>query len=291
MRERDARRRPRPSRTARSRRTCVGCASLPGASIRPHDARVPFGYSCPRLYLPVSQPPLSGLHTIDAHPVALRTSAAPRARCRARGSNTAAVRTGSVRSRAARRPTAPRRSLPPGTSSCRSRAPCLRAQIGEHRERLFDFDRRIGPVDLVQVDVVGAEAAQALLDFVADPAAGVALPVHAFAHLAVHFGREHHVVAAALQRLADDLLRLALRVHVGGVDEVDAVVERVMNDPHADRRGRGCPTSRTSWRRGTAPTPGCRSCRVCACSIISPVGVARRTRACAVHASGAAVSW
>ena len=41
------------------------------------------------------------------------------------------------------------------------------------------------------------------------------------------------VVAAPLQRLADDLLRLALRVDVGGVDEVDAVVERVMDDPDA----------------------------------------------------------
>jgi hypothetical protein len=39
--------------------------------------------------------------------------------------------------------------------------------------------------------------------------------------------REDHVVAtAAGQRLADDLLRLAGRVHVGGVDEVDASVQR-----------------------------------------------------------------
>ena len=87
-------------------------------------------------------------------------------------------------------------------------------------------------MDLVQVDVVGAEPAEALLDLVTDPAAGVALPVHAFAHLAVHLRREHHLVAPAFERLADDLLRLALRVHVGGVDEVHAVVERVVNDAH-----------------------------------------------------------
>jgi hypothetical protein len=45
---------------------------------------------------------------------------------------------------------------------------------------------------------------------------------------------EDDVVAAALERLADDRLRLALRVDVGGVDEVDAGVERAVDDP--DRR-------------------------------------------------------
>ena len=51
------------------------------------------------------------------------------------------------------------------------------------------------------------------------------------AHRAVHLRREHDVVAAALQRLADDLLRLAARVDVGGVDEVDPGVERAVDDP------------------------------------------------------------
>ena len=38
------------------------------------------------------------------------------------------------------------------------------------------------------------------------------------------------VVAAALESFADDLLGLALGVDVGGVDEVDAGVERAVDD-------------------------------------------------------------
>jgi hypothetical protein len=50
----------------------------------------------------------------------------------------------------------------------------------------------------------------------------------------VELRREHDVVAPpAGQRLADDLLRLAARVDVGRVDEVDPGVERAVDDPHA----------------------------------------------------------
>ena len=68
----------------------------------------------------------------------------------------------------------------------------------------------LGAMDLVEVDPVGAQASQALLDLVPDPAARVALPVSVGAHRAVHLRREHDVVALALQRGADDLFRLAL---------------------------------------------------------------------------------
>jgi hypothetical protein len=47
----------------------------------------------------------------------------------------------------------------------------------------------------------------------------------------VELGGEHDPVAAALERLADDLLRLAAGVDVGGVDDVDARVERAVDDP------------------------------------------------------------
>jgi hypothetical protein len=49
---------------------------------------------------------------------------------------------------------------------------------------------------------------------------------------AVDLGREDDVVAAAAgERLGDDLLGLAARVDVGGVDEVDPRVERAVDDP------------------------------------------------------------
>lgn len=43
-------------------------------------------------------------------------------------------------------------------------------------------------------------------------------------------GGQHDVVAAAIERLADDLLGLAGGVDVGGVDEVDAGVEGGVDD-------------------------------------------------------------
>ena len=84
-----------------------------------------------------------------------------------------------------------------------------------------------GPVDLVEVDVVGAQPAQAVLALGHDPAPRVALRVGVLAHGAVHLGGQDDLVPLDLgQRLADDLLGLAERVDVGGVDEVDPRVER-----------------------------------------------------------------
>src|SRR5215218_10028744 len=52
------------------------------------------------------------------------------------------------------------------------------------------------------------------------------------AHRVVELGAEDDVVAApAGERLADDLLGLALAVDVGGVDEVDPGVQRRVDDP------------------------------------------------------------
>ena len=107
----------------------------------------------------------------------------------------------------------------------------LAHQVGEGAERLVDVGVRVGAVDLVEVDVVGAQAAQAVLDLADDPAARVAAHVRVVAHRRVDLGGQHHVVAPAGQRLADDLLGLAGRVDVGGVDEVDPRVERAVDDP------------------------------------------------------------
>src|ERR671910_705928 len=105
-------------------------------------------------------------------------------------------------------------------------------QVGERRERLFDVGSRLGAVDLVEVDPVGVEPAQRVLDRAHDPAAGVAAPVGILAHGVVELRGEDYVVApAAGERLADDLLGLARPVDVGGVDEVDARVERTVDDP------------------------------------------------------------
>ena len=106
-------------------------------------------------------------------------------------------------------------------------------EVRQGAERLVDVGRVIGPVDLVEVDPVGAETAQAVLAGVDDVAPTVA------GHIGRRGGvertgrhRKRHFVArmtssrsTAGERLGDDLLALAGRVDVGGVDEVDPGVE------------------------------------------------------------------
>ena len=108
-------------------------------------------------------------------------------------------------------------------------------EIGQRAQRLVDRDVRTGPVDLVEVDVVGAEAPQRRVARAQDVQARVALIVRAETGPPVDLGAEDHLVAAAGQRLADDALRIARVVDVGGIDEVDARVQRGVDDP--DRVG------------------------------------------------------
>src|SRR5207248_5034849 len=86
--------------------------------------------------------------------------------------------------------------------------------------------------DLVQVHVVGAQPAQAVVDLGEDRLAGQAGSVGAGAHPAVHLGGKHDLVPIGVlgERAADDLLTGAVRVHVGGVEEVDAGLHRAPDE-------------------------------------------------------------
>ena len=101
-------------------------------------------------------------------------------------------------------------------------------QVRERRECLLDVGGGVRPLDLVEVDVVGLQAAQRVLDRGHDPAPRRALLIGIVTHRAAHLGREDDAVAAPLQSLADDHLGVA--VGVGGVDEVDPGVQRLVDD-------------------------------------------------------------
>jgi len=83
-------------------------------------------------------------------------------------------------------------------------------------------------VDLVEVDVVGAQPRQAGIDLLQDRCAGEPGTVGAGPHPAVDLGGQHDVLAGGVlpQRPAGELLARALGVDVGGVEEVDPGVER-----------------------------------------------------------------
>ncbi len=82
---------------------------------------------------------------------------------------------------------------------------------------------------LVEVDVVGAQAAQA----------GVGGPPHVFRpgalpairHLHAEFGGYNHTGATGAQRAAQEFLAAPFAVHVGGVEKIDAGVERGLHHP------------------------------------------------------------
>ncbi len=103
-------------------------------------------------------------------------------------------------------------------------------QVGQGRERLLVAGRRVPTVDLVEVDVVDAEAAQAVVERGEKPAARAAPVVAPVAHRQARLGGEHDVVAAAGDGLADHLLGLAAVVRVGGVDEVDPGLKGCIDD-------------------------------------------------------------
>ncbi len=107
-------------------------------------------------------------------------------------------------------------------------------QALERGRGALQLGARIRPVQLIEVDGVGAQPAQRRLDLGADaPRRGVS------EHLAVapcqaDLGGDHDAVAqtTARQRLADDLLGATETVDRRGVDQRDALVERGLDRAH-----------------------------------------------------------
>ncbi len=102
-------------------------------------------------------------------------------------------------------------------------------EIGEGDERLFDVGLGVGTVDLIEVDVVGAETFQARFGGLNDVQARQPDLVCARAHATAHFGGDYHVLTLALQRATENLLGFTARVNVGRVEEVDALVQRAIH--------------------------------------------------------------
>ena len=104
-------------------------------------------------------------------------------------------------------------------------------QIVERAERFLDRRQRVEAVQLVEVDVVGAEAAQARLDRAGQVVARGADVVRSRPAAEGALGRDEHLVAPALDRLAEDLLGQAVRVDVGRVEHRDAGLEADVDEP------------------------------------------------------------
>ena len=109
----------------------------------------------------------------------------------------------------------------------------LRDEIVERAQDLVLRRVEVLHVDLIEVDVIGAEALQAVLHAAHDAVAGGAGPVGPFAHGEAELGGEDDLLAAliALDPGADDpLAEAVLPVDVRRVDEVHAQLQRAIQD-------------------------------------------------------------
>ena len=105
-------------------------------------------------------------------------------------------------------------------------------QVVQGLQGLLQRCRVVIAVNLVEVDVVGAEPPQAVVDLGHDRLAGQAPPVRPRPHRVAQLGGNHDVVAVreVTERAAEDLLAGAVRVQVGGVEEVDASLEGMLDE-------------------------------------------------------------
>ncbi len=77
-------------------------------------------------------------------------------------------------------------------------------------------------MEIEQVDIVGAELAQAVLDILHDPLARLAAMIGCGADPVAEFGRDHPVIAVPRDGPPDHFLRAPAIIAVGGIDEIDA---------------------------------------------------------------------
>src|SRR6516164_381935 len=100
-------------------------------------------------------------------------------------------------------------------------------------DRVFDRYRRIDAVLVIKIDHVDAEALEARLAGGKNKFRTTIGKFAAAATEIAEFGRQHDLVAPALDGFAHQRLVVPGAVSVGGVEESDATIERVANKRHA----------------------------------------------------------
>jgi hypothetical protein len=102
-------------------------------------------------------------------------------------------------------------------------------------ERFLDRRFVVPAMDLVQVHVVRVETLEACIDLGHDRLARQAAAVGIVAHREVHFRGEYDFLAfrEVAQRPPENFFALAVGVHIGDVEEVDAGFERALDERSA----------------------------------------------------------
>ena len=98
------------------------------------------------------------------------------------------------------------------------------AVLVDHAQAVLEWRLRVDPVEVVELDAVGPQPAEALLDL-ASQHVGPALP-----RVECALGGNHDPLGEGRQGGTDRLLALAACVQVGGVDEVDPGGDRLLDE-------------------------------------------------------------
>src|SRR5687768_679489 len=92
-------------------------------------------------------------------------------------------------------------------------------QLVQRTKRVGDRNLGIGQVQLVKIDVVGAEAFEARIgrasNIFGPRAAGGSF------HLIPELGGDYHLSTPSAERASEKLLAPAVAIHVGGIEEID----------------------------------------------------------------------
>ncbi len=88
-------------------------------------------------------------------------------------------------------------------------------------------------MQLQQIDVVGAQTSQRCLHRTQQTEARRAGIVGAITQAQAGLGRNNHLIAAALQRLAKDVFGRAIGIHIGGIEQVEPCFQTHLD--HAPR--------------------------------------------------------
>src|SRR5688572_6796655 len=104
--------------------------------------------------------------------------------------------------------------------------------VMQRLHRLLDRSPVVPTMDLVHVDVFRPEPLQAVVDLAEDRLARQPLAVRSFTHLAMQLGGDDDFVAIGEvpQSAAEDLLAPSDGVHIRRIEEIDAKLERFLDD-------------------------------------------------------------
>src|SRR5262249_33090299 len=109
-------------------------------------------------------------------------------------------------------------------------------QIIERAQRFLDRGLWVRAMQLVKVDPIGAQPLEPRLARVHDVAPRRPLELAGVIHRQAELAREHDCFALLAENSSEPLLRAAfVAVAVGGVDQIDAQLDRLAYDP-APRR-------------------------------------------------------